>query len=246
MRRIQMREKLPNPNPDCPAAVYSIMLDCWKLDPAARCTATTIHARLLESAQQMHMNAAELVWPSNHSDLSFSRTPSQHTLTSTSLDLDAPACIAAFDMLRVEPGRLRLGRTLGEGQFGMVSAAVLTTGTASTVDVAVKVLKDDVTPDMQAKFLLEARILAALNHAHIVRVLAVCFDSTPHMIVVEFMSGGDLQSYLQKHCDEQKTEAKALIEVLVQIASAMTLLERYRVVHRDIAARYACVYVFSM
>jgi hypothetical protein len=52
------------------------------------------------------------------------------------------------------------------------------------------------------------------------------------------MGGGELGSYLQrnKHHAELITPA-LLLSAISQVAAAMSLLEKYRIVHRDLAVR---------
>ena len=158
----------------------------------------------------------------------------QVQLTDLVLDLDSPALVAAFEQLEISSSQLKLGRELGEGQFGSVHAAMLL---LTQTQVAVKSLKGQAGGEAQRKFLTEARILAALKHPHIVRVVGVCFKSTPNLVVVEFMGGGDLCGYLQKHEGSELVRTELLLGALVQIAEAMSLLEKQRIVHRDLAAR---------
>ena len=130
---------------------------------------------------------------------------------------------------------------LGSGEFGEVSLAVLTMGTR-TLTVAVKTLKSGSSAEAIEKFKLEAQLLSNLRHPHIVDVKAVCFVSSPNMIALEFMSGGDLQSYLQGNVSMLKTSGtfgSDALNAMVQICEAMAYLERKKVVHRDLAARFA-------
>jgi hypothetical protein len=177
-----------------------------------------------------------LFWPSDAlAGASGSTVLTQQVqLTELVLDLDAPALVSAFEQLELSPNQLKLMHELGEGQFGSVHAAVLL---PTQTQVAVKSLKGQAGGEAQRKFLTEARILAALKHPHIVRVVGVCFKSTPNLVVVEFMGGGDLCGYLQKHEGSELVRTELLLGALVQIAEAMSLLEKQRIVHRDLAAR---------
>jgi hypothetical protein len=250
MKRIQQRDKLPRPSSECAEEVYGVMLECWRIDPQTRISADAIMSRLSAYAQANYgLELGRLQWPAegaagNSSAGSDGRTVAMSNMT---LDLDAPEHTSRFEALEIDKSRIKVGRALGEGQFGSVAAAVMhvSAGEAEKA-VAVKVLKEQVGGDMQAKFVLEARILAALSHPHIVRVEAVCFRQSPNMIVVEYMAGGDLQGYLQAHQQTLETQPLELLGALVQIASAMSMLEKYRVVHRDLAARYDNLYIVSI
>ena len=105
--------------------------------------------------------------------------------------------------------------------------------------VAVKTMLDNGVPAMELRqFEYEARLLTALTHPNIVKVVAVCFQQSPFMICLELMSGGDLRSYLKEHEAELRQDSEPLLSACLQIANAMAYLEQHRVVHRDLAARF--------
>jgi serine/threonine protein kinase len=137
-----------------------------------------------------------------------------------------------FARLEVDRSELELGRQLGKGAFGVVHVA-----TIGGTDVAVKTLSSG-GAEMQRKFLIEARLLSALAHPHVVRILHVCTRTMPYAIAVELMSS-DLKTYLVQ--SPREYAEVVLVDVCVQVAEAMEHLARHRVIHRDLAARNVLV-----
>ena len=103
------------------------------------------------------------------------------------------------------------------------------------MDVAVKTLKDTGSQDENAKFMVEARILSALSHPNIVRLLALCTETSPLLMVIELMPSGDLLKLLRSSGEDMEPDER--VSVIEQIAAAMAHLEKHRIVHRDLAAR---------
>ena len=63
--------------------------------------------------------------------------------------------------------------------------------------VAVKMLKEDATDDMQSDFEREALILSEFDHPNIVKLFGVCALGKPMCLLFEFMGRGDLANYLR-------------------------------------------------
>ena len=234
MRLIQGREKLQRPV-DCPNEVYeSVMLKCWRLDLRTRAEADEIVSSF--EAACSSFDVRELQWPAS------SNVQRVDLRNSGAND----ASTQAFDEMKaIEVPRtcVQMKQVLGSGEFGEVVLGILTINTKVS-NVAVKMLKSGSGPEAAEKFKLEAQLLAGLHHPHIVEVKAVCFQSTPNFIALELMPGGDLQSFLVKHSAELKASATVqmdLLNALVQIGEAMAYLERKKVVHRDLAARFVFV-----
>ena len=58
--------------------------------------------------------------------------------------------------------------------------------------VAVKMLKDDATDDMQSDFEREALILSEFDHPNIVKLHDVYEDEKYFFLIMELMTGGEL------------------------------------------------------
>ncbi|MGF7234674.1 MAG: serine/threonine-protein kinase, partial [Frankia sp.] len=123
-----------------------------------------------------------------------------------------------------------LGAELGRGGFGLVLGArhvVLDRA------VAVKILSDsgDSEHDVSARFRSEARVLAALDHPHIVRVYDYLERSGLHMIIMEQLPAGSLRTRIAAGISPEASAAVGLA-----MAEALHCAHRSGVLHRDVKA----------
>ncbi|HLK39440.1 MAG TPA: serine/threonine-protein kinase, partial [Polyangiaceae bacterium] len=128
-------------------------------------------------------------------------------------------------------GKYAIGRVVGEGGMGVVYEA---THTRLHQRLAIKVLRPDV-PDfhaVMARFEREARATAQLRTVHAARVIDV--DAMPGglpYIVMEYLQGADLDAELQVGGAMAIEEA---VDVVLQVAAAMTEAHALGIVHRDL------------
>jgi eukaryotic-like serine/threonine-protein kinase len=100
--------------------------------------------------------------------------------------------------------------------------------------IAVKVLAHHLATDQAAltRFHREAEIVSQLHHPHIVHILD--FDTTdvgaPY-IVMELLHGESLAKRLNR---ERMLAVSEVVEIVVQIASALNLAHQQGIVHRDL------------
>ena len=118
------------------------------------------------------------------------------------------------------------------------------------------------TRQMGQAFIREAARIRNLNHDNVVRLLAVHFRTNPLLIVLEFMSLGDLKSLLRQLRPGEDTDVAAiglgtlclldelmcdtlcsehLLKFSLDVACGFQYLQSCRYVHRDIAARNVLV-----
>ncbi|XP_025109831.1 uncharacterized protein LOC112573563 isoform X3 [Pomacea canaliculata] len=124
------------------------------------------------------------------------------------------------------------GHTLGKGNFARVELAH---HTVTGCKVAIKIidrskLKDDYQKDHIHR---EARILGQLRHPNIIRLYETLKATTLHCLVLEYASGGDLQTYIRMHREGRLGEDKARPFVR-QLVSALHYLHERGVAHRDL------------
>ena len=127
-------------------------------------------------------------------------------------------------------GRFRLIHPLGEGGMATVYAAV---DDRLNVRRAIKVLSPALSrrSRIRARFIAEARTMAALEHRNIVRVYDVELDGERPYIVMELVEGGSLVDWTAEH---GAMPPRLALDVLTEILHALKAAHSRGVIHRDI------------
>ena len=126
-------------------------------------------------------------------------------------------------------GRYEILEPIGAGGMGHVYRAH---DARLGRDVAVKVLPADVAADAErlARFRHEARVVAALNHPHIVTIFSIEDDDGVPFITMELVEGRSLDRLL---ADGGLAPAQ-FFEIGIALADALSAAHRKGVVHRDV------------
>uniref|UniRef100_A0AAY5K5Y9 Protein tyrosine kinase 7 (inactive) n=1 Tax=Esox lucius TaxID=8010 RepID=A0AAY5K5Y9_ESOLU len=151
---------------------------------------------------------------------------------------------SANDKLNFPRADLQTITTLGKGEFGEVllaKAKGIEEGEEETV-VLVKSLqsKDE---QLQVDFRHEAEMFSRLSHSNVVRLLGLCREAEPHLMILEYYDLGDLKQFLRisKSKDEklksQPISTKTKVSICTQVAHGMEHMCNHRFVHKDLAAR---------
>ncbi|XP_071843070.1 uncharacterized protein [Apostichopus japonicus] len=138
-----------------------------------------------------------------------------------------PSLISSFFMtppvnIEFPRERLHLKNLIGQGSFGVVYQAEAVGIVQSNVStsVAVKMLKEDYNEIHEVGFQKELEVMMRLKpHPFIVTLFGCCTTSEPQMIIMEYLSLGNLLTHLRQsrqHVTNQITQ---------------------RCIHRDLAAR---------
>lgn len=124
----------------------------------------------------------------------------------------------------------KYGRPLGRGAFGKVNIGL---HIASGRLVAIKTFnKDNLTLEStQRKLFLETTLMKTLQHKNIVRIYETFETDKYHMIILEYVCGGDLMSYVRKRNYLSENVARFLFRQLIE---ALKYMHAQGIVHRDI------------
>lgn len=142
-----------------------------------------------------------------------------------------PKDLAGQHVGRVIAGKYRILARVGAGGMGEVYRAE---HLSLRMPVAVKLLHHAlaIVPDHVRRFYREARAVTQLNHPHVVRVLDFGDDNGLPYLVMEWLDGETLHSYLRN-----RTSAPPLSEVqeiMLQVLSAFEAAHAHGIVHRDV------------
>uniref|UniRef100_A0AAG5CQP9 non-specific protein-tyrosine kinase n=1 Tax=Anopheles atroparvus TaxID=41427 RepID=A0AAG5CQP9_ANOAO len=122
---------------------------------------------------------------------------------------------------------------IGRGNFGDVYKAKLKS--SKNTLVAVKTCRMTLPEEQKRKFLQEGRILKQYDHPNIVKLIGICVQKQPIMIVMELVAGGSLLMFLRKNA--QTLGQRQLMSMCRDAAAGMRYLESKNCIHRDLAAR---------
>ena len=124
--------------------------------------------------------------------------------------------------------RFLIGRVLGTGGMGTVYRAVeQPTGR----EVAVKVMTRMNDQESLARFRREGRLLSALTHPNVVRVVGIFqLDKLP-CLVMEFIDGGTLRDKLVL---ERRLALPAAVSVMLDVLAGLEAFHAAGIVHRDL------------
>jgi serine/threonine protein kinase len=130
--------------------------------------------------------------------------------------------------------RFRLGQytvldEIGKGGMGQVFRAE---HAMMGREVAVKVLpRAKSTPESEAAFRREMRMLGRLDHENLVRAFDAGYDAMVYYLVTELVPGIDLKRYVQKYGPLDEATAAS---VIAQAARGLAYAHEQGLVHRDV------------
>ncbi|MCB9730039.1 MAG: protein kinase [Deltaproteobacteria bacterium] len=136
----------------------------------------------------------------------------------------------------MEAGGIRqVGKYSVVGPIGSGSLCTVFEGVHPTLTqrVALKMLSHDLAldPGFKEAFEREARLLASLRHDHIVRVIDTERAYGTHFIVMERMSGTDLQDVIERGT---RLEPEMVARLLAEAAEALAYCHSRDLLHRDV------------
>lgn len=124
----------------------------------------------------------------------------------------------------------KYGRQLGRGAFGKVNLGVhIATGRV----VAIKSFKlnDAEIASIRRRLHLETQLMKTLNHPNVLKMYET-FETDKHlMIALEYISGGDLLSFLRKRIKVSEQIAKFIFK---QLMEGLKYMHSQGIIHRDV------------
>jgi serine/threonine-protein kinase len=141
-----------------------------------------------------------------------------------------PALAHHDTLVGAEIGPYRIVAPLGRGGMGAVYRAERADG-AFEQEVALKVVRRDLSPEGRARFLAERRILARLQHPNVARLLdaGVTADGRPYF-VMEIVEGEPITAY----CDRERLGVDDRLRLFLTVCTAVAHAHHQLVVHRDL------------
>jgi serine/threonine-protein kinase len=126
-------------------------------------------------------------------------------------------------------GRYKIHSAIGAGGMGEV---FLAEDTELERLVALKVLPADLANDAERmrRFVQEAKSASALNHPNIITIHEIGKTDDTHFIATEYIEGETLHERLKS----EPISLKSVLDVTIQVASALDAAHRAGIVHRDI------------
>uniref|UniRef100_A0A671EG58 non-specific serine/threonine protein kinase n=1 Tax=Rhinolophus ferrumequinum TaxID=59479 RepID=A0A671EG58_RHIFE len=124
--------------------------------------------------------------------------------------------------------RYELLQTIGEGNHAKVKLGQhLPTGT----QVAIKIIRKQGFNNQQRPVLKEAHCMAGLRHPNIVQLFEVINTKVSLFIIMEHVTGGDMQDYILTHGCMTEGEARRSFR---QLVSAVHYCHEKGIIHRDL------------
>ena len=99
--------------------------------------------------------------------------------------------------------------------------------------VAIKVLKQEFSEDVSfvTKFRTEAQSAAGLEHPNIVNIYDVGSENGMHYIVMEYVEGITLKTYIEK---KGQLTFKEAVSIAIQVGRGIEAAHNKNIIHRDI------------
>ena len=125
----------------------------------------------------------------------------------------------------------KYGRLIGQGAFGKVNLGLnILTGRVVAIKSFNKLNLNSNSENMK-KILYETNLMKKLNHPNITKILELFEDKEYILIIMEYINGGNLFSFLKKRRKVSEKTAKFLFK---QIILGIKHIHSHNIVHRDI------------
>ncbi|GLJ33745.1 hypothetical protein SUGI_0678320 [Cryptomeria japonica] len=139
-----------------------------------------------------------------------------------------------YDSLRVATKNFDANMKIGEGGFGQVYKGIFRDGQ----EAAVKKLFVQKSSRVSDEFVTEVKLISAVRHRNLVRLLGCCTRGPEKLLVYEFMPNMSLDKHLFGNTAKQLSW-KMRFEIILGTAHGLAYLNEespFRILHRDIKA----------
>jgi serine/threonine protein kinase len=169
----------------------------------------------------------------------YQSTPSSPTKTiNTTLPLNpgtsvgANATVIKYNNGSIVENDYRLEKTIGKGSYGKVKLA---TQLSTNEKLALKFISraSIKKPTHWTRIRREINLLRAMHHPHIVKLYDYKDNGSDILLMMEYISGGDLFDRIVHHRDQRFSEKEAR-PLFRQIISAVDYCHQNRIIHRDL------------
>ncbi|MEQ1894283.1 MAG: serine/threonine-protein kinase [Planctomycetota bacterium] len=126
------------------------------------------------------------------------------------------------------PGNFELGEELGRGSYSTVRRA---RDLSLQRDVALKVLRGELSPERRLRFLEEARALAAVRHRNVVEIHSIDEQEGELRLVMELVRGHTFEKIVHDGGPLGSVEAA---RVGIELCRALAALHALGILHRDL------------
>lgn len=176
-----------------------------------------------------------IVTTSNHP--STPSSPTKTTITTTlplnpGTSVGANATVIKYTNGSIVENDYRLEKTIGKGSYGKVKLA---TQLSTNEKVALKFISRSSIkkPTHWTRIRREINLLRAMHHPHIVKLYDYKDNGSDILLMMEYISGGDLFDRIVHHRDQRFSEKEAR-PLFRQIISAVDYCHQNRIIHRDL------------
>ncbi|XP_065060999.1 ephrin type-B receptor 1-B-like [Rhopilema esculentum] len=185
----------------------------------------TCRRRVQKNQQPVRLQSGEVILPK------FGR---RHVYVDPTVYQDVADAVRDFTK-ELQRDWVILDSLIGGGEFGDVYKGTLQRPLEEEITVAIKTLRDNVNKKAKEDFLAEAAYMGQFDDPNVVALEGVITKEQPVMILIEYMTYGSLDSFLQDN-DGGFTSLQ-LLGMARGVSSGMTYLSEMSFIHRDLAAR---------
>ncbi len=127
-------------------------------------------------------------------------------------------------------GRYQIIEQLGRGGMGRVYRAL---DTKAREEVAIKLIRPDIAEDKRTleRFVNEIKLAHLISHRNIGKMYHLGEDQGLHYIIMEYVSGEDLKSFIRR---SRRLDIATTVAIAKQVCSGLSEAHDAGIVHRDL------------